>query len=166
MGQKRYPWSNMYSTTEHILSSGEITTNLSWLSHHQQKWISLRINRSAAVGFRSVLRLMVAWCFKVIPTHYNDVIMGAMASQITSLTIIYSSIYSDADERKHQSSVSLAFVQGIHWWPVNSLYKRPVTWKMFLFDDIFMCCCVTALMCLHFYQTITDTILHRMRVIS
>ena len=38
-------------------------------------------------------------------THYNDVIMGGMASQITSLTIIYSIVYSDADQRKHQSSV-------------------------------------------------------------
>ena len=47
--------------------------------------------------------------------HYNDVIMGPMASQITSLTIVYSTVYSGADERKHQSSVSLAFVWGIHW---------------------------------------------------
>ena len=45
--------------------------------------------------------------------HYNDVIMGAIASQITSLTIVYSTVYSDADQRKHQSSASLAFVWGI-----------------------------------------------------
>ena len=38
--------------------------------------------------------------------------MGAMASQITSLTIVYSTVYSDADQRIHQSSASLAFVQG------------------------------------------------------
>ena len=44
--------------------------------------------------------------------HYNDVIMGAIASQITSLTIVYSTVYSDADQRKHQSSASLAFVRG------------------------------------------------------
>ena len=37
--------------------------------------------------------------------HYGDVIMGAIASQITSLTIVYSIVYSDADQRKHQSSV-------------------------------------------------------------
>ena len=42
--------------------------------------------------------------------HYNDVIMSAMASQITSLTIVYSTVYSGADQRKHQSSASLAFV--------------------------------------------------------
>ena len=46
--------------------------------------------------------------------HYDDVIMGTMASQITSLTIVYSTVYSDADQRKHQSSASLAFVRGIH----------------------------------------------------
>ena len=46
--------------------------------------------------------------------HHNAVIMGAMASQITSLTIIYSTVYSGADQRKHQSSVSLAFAMGIH----------------------------------------------------
>ena len=52
--------------------------------------------------------------------HYGDVIMGAIASQITSLTIVYSTIHSDADQRKHQSSASLAFVRGIHRGPVNS----------------------------------------------
>ena len=46
--------------------------------------------------------------------HYNDVIMGAIASQITSLPIFYSTVYSGGDQRKHQSSASLAFVRGIH----------------------------------------------------
>ena len=52
--------------------------------------------------------------------HYIDVIMTTMASQITSLTVIYSTVYSDADQSKHQSSASLAFVWGIHrdrWIP-------------------------------------------------
>ena len=52
--------------------------------------------------------------------HYDDVIMSALASQITILTIVYSIVYSDADQRKHQSSASLAFVWGIHrdrWIP-------------------------------------------------
>ena len=48
------------------------------------------------------------------PNHYNDVIMTTMASQITSLTVVYSTVYSDADQRKHQSSASLAFVWWIH----------------------------------------------------
>ena len=70
--------------------------------------------------------------------HCNDVIMSAMASQITSLTSVYSTIYLGADQWKHQSSASLAFVWGIHRWSVNSLHKRPVTRKMFLFDDVIM----------------------------
>ena len=68
--------------------------------------------------------------------HYSDVIMSGMASQITSLTIVYSTVYSGADEWKHQSSASLAFVRGIHRWPVNSPHKGPVTRKMFPFDDV------------------------------
>ena len=70
--------------------------------------------------------------------HYNDVIMGLRASQITSLTIVYSMVYSVADQRRHQSSASLAFVPGIHRWPVNSPHKWPVKQKMFPFDDIIM----------------------------
>ena len=74
-----------------------------------------------------------------VEVHYNDVIMGAIASQITSLTIVHSIVYSDADQRKHQSSASLAFVRGIHRGPVNSPHKWPVTWKMFPSDDVIMC---------------------------
>ena len=64
--------------------------------------------------------------------------MGPITSQITSLTIVYSTVYSDADQSKHQSSASLAFVLGIHRWPVNSPHKGPVTRKMFPFDDVIM----------------------------
>ena len=71
-------------------------------------------------------------------SHCNDVIMGAMAFQITSLTIVYSTVYSGLYQRKHQSSASLAFVRGIHWWPVNSPYIWPVTREMFPFDDVIM----------------------------
>ena len=70
--------------------------------------------------------------------HYDDVIMSAIASQITSLTIVYSTIYPGADQSKHQSSASLAFVWGIHRGLLNSPHKWPVTWKMFLFDDVIM----------------------------
>ena len=65
--------------------------------------------------------------------------MSVMASQITSLMIVYLTIYSGTDQRKHQSSTSLAFVQGIHRPPVNSPHKGPVTQKMFPFDDVIMC---------------------------
>ena len=72
--------------------------------------------------------------------HYDDVIMDAIASQITSLTIVYSSVYSD--QSKHQSSASLAFVWGIHRGPVNSPHNWPVTGKMFPFDDVIMMCTI------------------------
>ena len=64
--------------------------------------------------------------------------MGAIESHITSLTIVSSTVYSKADQRKHQSSASLALVRGIHRWPVNSPHKWPVTRKMFPFDDVIM----------------------------
>ena len=70
--------------------------------------------------------------------HYNDVIMNSMASQITSLAIVYSTVYSGAGQRKHQSSASLTFVRGIHRWPLNSPHKEPVTRKIIPFDDVIM----------------------------
>ena len=83
--------------------------------------------------------------------HYGDVTMGAIASQITSLTIVYSTVYSDADQRKHQSSASLAFEWGIHRGPVNSPHKWPVTRKMFPFDDVIMIMEIPALVRRHLY---------------
>ena len=87
--------------------------------------------------------------------HYNDVIMTTIASQITSLTIVYSTVYSGADLRKHQSSASLAFMRGIHRGPVNSPHKWPVTRKMFPFDDVIMHC----LLCGGTYTTSTISVL-------
>ena len=66
------------------------------------------------------------------------VIMSAMASQITSLTIDYSAVYSGTDRRKRQSCVSLAFARGIHRWPVNSPHKGTVTRKIFPLDYVIM----------------------------
>ena len=76
--------------------------------------------------------------FKGGGNHYDDVIMTTMAAQITSLTVVYSTVYLDVDQRKHQSFASLAFVRGIHWRPVNSPQKWPVTRKMFPLDDVIM----------------------------
>ena len=91
------------------------------------KWISV---------LSKCLRTIVCIWFD---SHYDDIIMGAMASQITSLTIVFSTVYSGADQSKHQSSASLAFVWGIHREPVNSPNTWPVTRKMFPFDDVIMC---------------------------
>ena len=79
---------------------------------------------------------LVSWIY----SHYNDVIMSTMASRITSLMSIYSTVYSGTYQRKHQSSASLAFVLGIHRWPMNSLHRWPVTLKMFPFDDVITLC--------------------------
>ena len=80
-------------------------------------------------GYWNIRKVLILCSFNT-PAHYNDVIMSTMASQITSLTIVYSTVYSGVDQRKHQSSASLALVRGIHQWPVNSLHKGPVTRKM------------------------------------
>ena len=96
------------------------------------------------------------WCHQqpcMLLNHYSDVIMDAIASQITSLTIVYSTVYSGTDQRKNQSSASLAFVWGIHRGPVNSPHKWPVTRKMFPFDDVIMtpidlwCVCLCVMQC-------------------
>ena len=63
--------------------------------------------------------------------HYSDVIRRAMASQITSIAIVYLTVYSGIDQRKHQSSALPAFVVGIHRWPVNCPHKGPVKRKYF-----------------------------------
>ena len=68
--------------------------------------------------------------------HSSDVIMEALASQISDDSIVCSTVGSGADQRRHQSSASLAFVRGLNGWPVKSSHKGPVTWKMLAFDDV------------------------------
>ena len=70
--------------------------------------------------------------------HHSDVIMIAMASQITCVLLLYSTVYSGADHRKNQSSASLAFLRGTHRWPVKYSHKGPETRKMVPFDDVIM----------------------------
>ena len=86
---------------------------------------------------QGIANVDLMWAFPDC-NHYSDVIMGEIASQITSPAIVYSTFYSDADQRKYQSPASLAFVRGIHRGPVNSPHKWPVTRKMFPFDDVIM----------------------------
>ena len=89
----------------------------------------------AVLGVALNIQIVYEWTYI---DNYSDVIMGTMASQITGLTIVYSTVYSGADQRKHQSSASLAFVRGVHRWPVDSPHKWPVMRKMFPFDDVIM----------------------------
>ena len=86
---------------------------------------------------KDILPPTSAYILRDVP-HYNDVKMSTTTSQITSLMIVYSIVYSSADQRKHQSSALLTFVRGIHRRPVNSPHKGPVTRKMFPFDDVIM----------------------------
>ena len=112
---------------------------LAWIWYYQRIYLSLITICSKSHKIYTLLYC----CFLLLCAflvHYDDVIMGAMASQLTSLTIVYSTVYSGADQSKHQSSASLAFVWRIHRGPVNSPHKCPVTWKMFLFDDVIMAC--------------------------
>ena len=76
--------------------------------------------------------------YNIGSVHYSDVIVSATASQITSVSIVCSLVCSGADQRKHQSPASLAFVRGIHRWLLVSGQKGPVTRKVFLFDDVIM----------------------------
>ena len=90
------------------------------------------------VRWRQCETVWKRWTPEWINKYYCDVTMGAMASQITSPTIVCSIVHSGPGQRNHQSSAPLAFVRGIHRWPVNSAHKWPVTRKMFLFDDVIM----------------------------
>ena len=96
------------------------------------------VKDNTVVSFESRLDKLFKSHDIVYDYHYDDVIMGVIASKITSPTIVYSIVYSDADQRKHQSSASLAFVRGIHRGPVNSPHKWPVMRKMFPFGDVIM----------------------------
>ena len=91
-------------------------------------------------------------------THYNAVMMSAMASQITSLAIVYSIVYSGVDQRKQRTSAPLDFVRGIHRWPVNSPHKGPVTRKMFPFDDVIMICYFYFAAQLDYFMVVTSEV--------
>ena len=109
-----------------------------WINFLEWKLLYCELQFTVVCSYRFKWRDVKVGSGNGFTGHYNDVIMSGMASQINSFRIVYSRIYSGADQRKHQSSVSLAFVRGIHQWPVNSPHKGLVTWKMFPFDDVIM----------------------------
>ena len=92
-----------------------------------QPW---RAGAGMLYGCKLSLTLLVWW-------HNSDVIMIAIAFQITSVSVVSSTVCSGVDQN-HQGSVSLAFVRGIHQSPVDSPHKGPVTRKAFPFDDVIM----------------------------
>ena len=106
-----YHWSSKVSS---------ILRNPHWfknMEEHRRGWLLIHVKTWLYFVSKSILR------------HYNDAIMIAMASQFTSPMIVCSSVYSGTDQSKYQSSASLAFVRGIHGWPVNSPHKGSVTRK-------------------------------------
>ena len=122
----------------------EVVLSKPWSYHQWQKAHVICYLTDCDLATRYGVGYLCQHCFglwlvaSTLPDHYGDVIMGTIASQITRLTIVYWTVYSDANERKHQSSAPLAFGRGIQRGPVNSLHKWPVTRKMFPFDDVIM----------------------------
>ena len=97
-----------------------------------------RLNPQQNQPYQNKIKILTVGLIPGVNANYNDVIMAEMASQSTSLAIVYSAVWSGADQRIHQSFASLAFVWVIHRGPVNYPHKWPVTRKMFPFDDVFM----------------------------
>ena len=113
------------------------------ISQHHLAWYTcLTINivdaRNVCDGMDNDIDIALVNITLCISLHYSDLIMSTMASQITGVSIVYSTVCSGTDKRKRQKSASLAFVRGIHRWPVNSPHKGPVTRKTFHFDDVIM----------------------------
>ena len=132
-----YQYRKSHSGDKTILRPSYLHNGISYTGK-MASWYWIRAQLS--IPWKSNYTILLALCVGDLLVHYNDVIMRTVVSQITSLTIVYSTVYSGADQRKHQSSASLAFVRGIHRRPVNSLHKWPVTRKMVPFDDIIMHC--------------------------
>ena len=99
-----------------------------WLSRYVFLWSSVSPTNCRPQHHNQMLEER-----QVNQFHFTDVTMSPMASQITNLRIVYSTVYSGVNQRKHQS-----FVWRIHRGPVNSQHKRSVTRKMFSFDDVIM----------------------------
>ena len=89
---------------------------------YSHQWIHIQNHKSSR-------RL---WSKHVWLIHYSAVIMCAMTSQITGVSIVCSTVGSGTDKRKHQRSESLAFLWGIHRWPANSSHKWPITRKVMM----------------------------------
>ena len=104
--------------------------------------------QSQPITMSERFRFMTSW-------YYSDVIMSAMASQIACISIVCSTVYPGAYQRKHQSSVSLAFVRGINRWPVDSPHKGPVARKMVLFDDVIIICWNKCGSCYQFAENVS-----------
>ena len=83
---------------------------------------SLKFVRHKLVDEESAMAQVMRWL------HYSDVTISAMASEITSISSVSSTVGSDAHQRKYQSSASLAFVRGIPRWPIKLQINTFLQW--------------------------------------
>ena len=111
LGSRLKPDYNVFTALRSLILSSMLSLQS---RYHYSKWRTRNCKILRNFGSSNV-----AYHSSSTSIHYSDVIMGAMASQITSLTSVYSTVYSGVDRRKHQSSASLDLVRGIHQWPVN-----------------------------------------------
>ena len=119
---RNYPVCNICTIIKYRMGLIVVELFKWWHIHNgpQSRIISfVRMTKVYCNGIRWLCMLSI-WDNNITMSHYSDVIMTTIASLITSLAVVYSAVYSDADQRKHQSSASLAFVWGIHrdrWIP-------------------------------------------------
>ena len=112
----------------HIYIYIYLTSGIQWeqgtLNYAIYLHICLCVMRNEA-SFHYTVRVCMCqcWLLYIYSAHYSDVIMSAMVYLIIGISIVNSAVCSGADQRKHQSSELLAFVRGIHRWPVNSRTK-------------------------------------------
>ena len=120
-----YKWI-IHSTYNKIVSLLITTSGHKIIRTVWSKYILFYHKRTALRLYQLSLNIVVIYlsCY-----HYNDVIMSTMASQITSLMIVYPAVYSDTGQRKHQSSASLAFVRGIQQWTVRWIPRTKGQWR-------------------------------------
>ena len=104
--------------TDLVPMASWVCSSFAWrFANNFHKIWNANISFRADIAKFSKYIIGVGWGYVII-NHSCDVIMSTMTSQTISVAIVCSTVYSGADQRKHQSSASLAFVWGIHWWPV------------------------------------------------
>ena len=122
-----------YSRTNSLINFNDVYCTLIFgLSYHQGLRIHICFRKHDSIG--SEYGLSLVRCQVITLTSAGLSLIGLSVTLNLSIT----TVYSDADQRRHQSSASLVFVRGIHQRPVNSPHKWPVTRKMFPFDDVIM----------------------------
>ena len=115
----------------HLMTSSWFFISQLWCGYNCSKPVFVK--KTGVVTFLSISFLVIS---NLETSHYSDVIMSTMASQITSVFTVCSVFCSGADQRKHQNSASLAYVGGIHRGPMNPPHKGPVTQQIFSYDYV------------------------------